>query len=116
MPYKNEEPKEKRVARHAKYYKNNKEKCKERLNKLVQRNRNYVQDLKKNGKCCDCNESRWQCLDFDHIDPSLKTDDIKYLTHHGVSLERIQNELDKCVLRCANCHRYRHAIENNCGQ
>ena len=115
MPYKNGEPKEKRVSRQAKYYKNNKEKCRERNKSLTQRNREYVQNIKKAGKCCDCLESRWQCLDFDHIDPTQKANEIKYLTHHGVSIERLQRELDKCVLRCANCHRYRHAIENNWG-
>ena len=63
----------------------------------------------KGGKCINCGYNRCQAaLDFHHVDPSLK--------EFGVSMdgitrswERVQKELDKCVLVCSNCHREIHA-------
>lgn len=101
--------KEKRRETHQKYYQKNKVKIKAKQKEIVAINRKYVKDLKKNGCCVDCGEDRWQCLDFDHIDPSQKTNDIKYLSHHSFSLEIVKKELSKCELRCANCHRVRSA-------
>lgn len=62
------------------------------------------------GKCVDCGYDRYiEALEFDHIDPSKK--DFTISGNHCVSWERIKEELDKCELRCANCHRERHARE-----
>ena len=107
--------KAKRKDQLTRYYQNNKDQHRERTKKFAERNRQYIQDIKRKGCCVDCGEDRWQVLDFDHRDPSLKSYDIKYLTHHGISLDKVQVEIDKCDLRCANCHRYRHAIENGWG-
>jgi predicted HNH restriction endonuclease len=58
----------------------------------------------KGGKCecCGYATSIW-ALDFHHIDPSLKDFGIsdKGLTR---SWEKIQQEIDKCILMCKNCH------------
>jgi hypothetical protein len=62
------------------------------------------------GKCIDCGYNRClQALEFDHIDPSQKEFTIS--GRHCFSWEKVKLELDKCVLRCANCHRERHANE-----
>ncbi len=47
-------------------------------------------------------------LDFHHRDPKKKDFGlaVKGLTR---SWEKIQKEIDKCVLVCANCHREIHA-------
>jgi len=47
-------------------------------------------------------------LDFHHIDEKTKQFD---LSSRGLTRawSRIQIELDKCVLLCANCHREIHA-------
>ena len=64
------------------------------------------------GKCVDCGYDRYiEALEFDHIDPSKK--DFTISGNHCVSWERIREELDKCELRCANCHRERHAREKS---
>ena len=63
----------------------------------------------KGGKCFLCGYTRciW-ALDFHHIDESQKefSLSVRGLTR---SWEKIKNELDKCVLVCANCHREIHA-------
>lgn len=48
-------------------------------------------------------------LEFDHLDPTAKEFTIS--GNHCRSWDVIKRELDKCVLRCANCHRERHDNE-----
>jgi len=61
------------------------------------------------GKCVDCEHEYLPVVfDFDHIDPYLKSFKIS-----GKAIYRwheIRKELDKCQLRCANCHRLRHYL------
>lgn len=47
--------------------------------------------------------------DFHHIDPTQKDADPGTLM--GRKWEKVKEELDKCVLLCANCHRLTHAEE-----
>lgn len=59
----------------------------------------------KGGACQICGYSKYQgALDLHHIDPTEK--DFS-LGHKGYtrSWERIREELDKCILLCATCHR-----------
>ena len=66
-----------------------------------------VIDLK-GGKCQFCSYNTYNgALDFHHIDEDKKEFS---LSTRGLtrSWERIKNELQKCVLVCANCHREVH--------
>ncbi len=61
------------------------------------------------GGCHVCQYSKCQdALDFHHINPEDKSFGI---ASKGVTLgwDVIKEELDKCVLLCANCHREHHA-------
>lgn len=59
------------------------------------------------GKCIDCGYNKCiAALEFDHINPALK--EFQISGNRGFKWETVQKELDKCVLRCANCHRERH--------
>lgn len=63
----------------------------------------------KGGKCQDCkydNLMYVDVFDFHHLEPNEKDFTI---AKSRKSFESIKNELDKCVLLCANCHRIRHA-------
>ena len=63
------------------------------------------------GKCAHCgivSEHRG-IYDFHHTDSGEKEADPGSLMHY--SWERIQQELDKCILLCANCHRIEHGKE-----
>ena len=59
--------------------------------------------------CVDCGEDDVRCLDFDHRDPSQKLANVSQLVATHVRWERIQAEIEKCDIRCANCHRKRTA-------
>jgi hypothetical protein len=54
--------------------------------------------------CIDCGYADHPiALDFDHRDPDLKTLGVSAMLTY--SWARIVAELDKCDVRCANCHR-----------
>lgn len=52
---------------------------------------------------CKCGESRPWCLDFHHIDTDEKEDELGNLYVNG-SREAFENELQKCIVVCKNCH------------
>ena len=63
----------------------------------------------KGGKCENCGYNR--CLDaieFHHKDPTQKDFSISSKGHTR-SWIRVKEELDKCMILCANCHRELHA-------
>ncbi len=63
----------------------------------------------KGSKCEICDYNRClEALDFHHRDPNEKEFGLsaKGLTRSWV---KIKNEIDKCALICANCHRELHA-------
>lgn len=58
--------------------------------------------------CIDCGyNASADALQFDHVDPTQKVNQVSRM--RGVSAERLTAELDKCVVRCANCHMIRSA-------
>jgi hypothetical protein len=55
--------------------------------------------------CIDCGEEDPIVLEFDHRDPEQKVRQIsRFLSGHH-SWESILKEIEKCDIRCANCHR-----------
>ena len=75
--------------------------------KLYKKFRAYVNKIKE-APCTDCKQTFPPCvMEFDHLDPSKKTNNIATLMRHAISLKRLQEEIDKCELVCSNCHRIR---------
>jgi hypothetical protein len=60
--------------------------------------------------CVDCDESDVMVLDFDHV-TDTKTANVSNLVSRGASWQRIEREIAKCVVRCANCHRRKTALD-----
>lgn len=54
--------------------------------------------------CVDCGETDIRVLHFDHIDPALKTTEVSNLIRIG-TWSRALKEIEKCEVRCGNCHR-----------
>ena len=50
-----------------------------------------------------------RCLEFDHRDRATKSAEISRLVAGGFSWEVLLREIEKCDVRCANCHRRRTA-------
>jgi len=69
------------------------------------RNRAFVLEYRLAHPCIKCNERDPYCLDFHHIHG--KDIDIRRATC-DCGLKRLQEEIAKCIVLCANCHRKEH--------
>lgn len=70
-------------------------------------NRRLVWEYKKTHPCVDCGESDPVVLEFDH--QRDKKNWIANMLGSNVSHKKILDEIAKCVVRCANCHRRKTA-------
>tara|TARA_R100000655_G_scaffold23626_1_gene47588 strand:- start:1435 stop:1836 length:402 start_codon:yes stop_codon:yes gene_type:complete len=69
------------------------------------KNRKYLQDYKLEKGCNKCGYKKHHAaLEFNHLDPKLKSGTIAaHVTNW--SLKKLMNEVNKCEVLCANCHR-----------
>ena len=71
--------------------------------------------IKYGGECKKCNENRQHLLDFHHLNPKEKDNDvpsiIRYYGFGEKSIKRMEEEIKKCILLCSNCHRDFHYQE-----
>ena len=54
--------------------------------------------------CVDCGERDILVLEFDHV-RGAKRDNVTRLARGGWALATVRLEVEKCDVRCANCHR-----------
>jgi len=71
--------------------------------RTINRNRPYIVEWLKSHPCVDCGESDIEVLQFDHVEP-LRSRNGRVNNYKTYSLARIQQEIAKCEVRCANCH------------
>jgi len=74
------------------------------------RNRLLVAEHLRANPCVDCGECDPVVLEFDHI-TGVKYTEISRLVNYPAGLAKLITEIKKCVVRCANCHRRKTAIE-----
>jgi hypothetical protein len=68
----------------------------------------YVRKLK-SAPCTDCNNTyHFMAMDFDHVQDN-KVRDIADMVRHGATIKTLAEEISKCELVCAVCHRLRTA-------
>jgi hypothetical protein len=89
------------------YYEANKDVVKARTrarNKAVQDTvRVWLYEYLKTHPCVDCGETDPIILEFDHIrDKEFSIGDA---ARKNITLKRVIAEVEKCEVRCANCHR-----------
>jgi hypothetical protein len=72
-----------------------------------ERGKSLVQRYKRMCKCRVCREDEPIALDLHHLDPSTKEDNPSRL--YGYSFKKLKEEVRKCIVLCANCHRKVHA-------
>lgn len=87
------------------HYETNKQKYIDAAQARRERNRAHVRAIKEAGSCVDCGIADWRVLDFDHLPGFEKVAEVCNLARDGSSIARIDAEIAKCELRCANCHR-----------
>jgi hypothetical protein len=79
----------------------------QRRQEVTERNQRLVLEYLADHPCADCGESDPIVLEFDHLRD--KRANISALTRNGESW-RLLEEIAKCEVRCANCHRRITAI------
>ncbi len=72
--------------------------------------RDLAYDYLKTHPCVDCGESDPVVLEFDHRDPGTKLLSVSELIRHR-SAAMVAAEIEKCDVRCVNCHRRRTASQ-----
>lgn len=92
------------------FYKTSKVKCRSCTAAYMTKRKQKCKDLlvkNAGGKCVRCGYSGCnRALHFHHFDPSTK----QFLICQMLSsnFERLMEEVDKCILLCANCHFEKH--------
>jgi hypothetical protein len=95
---------------HVKYYV---EKARKRNQTVKDRAYAYLGPYLLSHPCIDCGERDILVLEFDHKDRALKEGAIRHIIQNGATLEKVTNEVEKCDIRCSNCHRRKTEKENN---
>jgi len=112
MPYKDPAVRKAKHAEYSKtYYENNK---KEIIAKSRVRRKEISKEFAefKSTKCCtQCGESHPSTLDFHHVERHRSNKKVYYLVANGHHWPRILQEIAKCIVLCANCHRKLHHEE-----
>jgi len=72
------------------------------------RGKKYVDEYKIKKGCACCGYRKHpSALDFDHLDPSIKTMAVSRMI--ALDFKRLKDEITKCQVLCANCHRIKTA-------
>lgn len=100
-----------RKAYHDAYYQDNSDRYKAHRRKNQRRyraeNRARMLEYLSDKECIDCGESDPVVLELDHVRGTKDFDVARMLSGNG--WDRILQELAKCDVRCANCHRRKTA-------
>lgn len=86
------------------HYTDNKELYRVNQRTRRERNRQFIKEYLSDKCCVDCGNSDWRVLEFDHV-RGTKTNNVSKMVVDRVPIETIKEEIAKCDVRCANCHR-----------
>ena len=91
------------------HYESNREyylnKAKNRNSNLKQILQKYLIEYLKTHPCVDCGEINLLTLEFDHRERGKKSYNVSYIMRNSMTLNHLIIEINKCDVRCANCHR-----------
>lgn len=80
--------------------------------KNFDRLRDHVWSILKDAQCLDCGIDNPVVLEFDHV-RGEKFSDITRMISSNYSLDKIKEEIEKCEIVCANCHKIRTSTRGN---
>lgn len=64
----------------------------------------WYKNYKKKQLCCRCGNNDFRCLVFHHI----RDKEFNIAANKGVSIPRLRQEIEKCIVLCQNCHAIEH--------
>jgi len=105
---KTEKGKEGSRRRSKRHREKNPDACREAQRKNKAKKRALIHE-KKSGGCIACGYNRCpEALDLHHFDKSTKEGTLANMLHTA-GIKYVEEEIKKCVVLCANCHREHHA-------
>lgn len=112
MPYKD---KNVRVAKHKEYsrkhYETNRAEVIAANDIRKKEGKEEWNTFKRTLKCTVCGFAHTAALDFHHVDPSKKEYSVNRLISNKQFVKAYE-EIKKCIVLCANCHRIHHHNEH----
>lgn len=70
-----------------------------------------VSEIKKERGCDECGyDEHSSALVFHHTEPDNKTSEVSTMVVKHRSMDKIVNEIEKCIVLCSNCHK---VLEND---
>ncbi len=93
------------LAHYKKYRAHYLQRAKERRKQLRSEFHDNMRDYLSGKACLQCGESDMRVLEFDHLDPSSKKFNISQAMKLGYKWSDTLNEINKCRILCANCHK-----------
>jgi predicted transcriptional regulator len=78
--------------------------AKNSCNKATLRNKQITLNYLKTHPCVDCGNSDVRVLEFDHV-RGVKINSVSAGVRDSWSVKKLLDEIDKCEIRCANCHK-----------
>lgn len=73
----------------------------------------WLKEIKANSGCKICKENNPNCLQFHHRNAHEKEFNISNMYAAVMPVSKIQKEINKCDILCANCHAKIHAKERD---
>lgn len=102
-------PKKKIIAGYsAKYRKRNPDYQRKQKAKIY----SYINYKKLQTGCTKCGYNKCpQALHYHHMDPESKLQSIAMMIVNQRPISKIEEEIEKCILLCANCHQETHYMK-----
>ncbi len=111
MPYKDPKVKSEKQKTYAStYYANNKPTIIAASKASAKAYKDKWRSFKATLFCVKCGQDHPATFDFHHVDSSTKEESINKLLKNR-AFKRAMEEVKKCVVLCANCHRIHHHDE-----
>jgi len=115
MPYKDPETRKvKQAENNHRWYLKNQKRLIQKAATAKKRTRELFIEFKKTLVCCECGENRAACIEFHHVNGRDKIEgksDRSSLSRYYCCRKKLEEELEKCLPVCANCHNLVHAGE-----
>jgi hypothetical protein len=112
MPYKDQKVKQNKQKTYAKtYYANNKASIIAASKASAKTYKEQWRSFKATLSCVKCGQNHPATFDFHHVDRATKEYSVNALVKNRAFKKAIE-EVKKCVVLCANCHRIHHYEEH----
>lgn len=100
------------LSYHAQYYHLNDERqenMRERQKERRHEKKDFLENKKSESGCYFCGEQNSVCLSFHHLEDREKKDNLSRMASQDYSIDSLKEEIEKCEVICANCHRKVHS-------